>query len=71
LIKPRVRFNRRRTHRVFDVTVAEVPARAQLGCDALQKRPARLNWQQVSGGRDDTKLTVRYRDHAAPLRDAS
>jgi len=29
---------------MFDVAVAEVPVPAQLGRDALQKRPARLNW---------------------------
>ena len=50
--------------------VAEIPASAQLGHDAPQKRPARLNWQQVGGGRDDAKLTVRYRDHAPLVRDA-
>jgi len=57
-------IEQRRAHRLLDVAVAEVQARAQLGRDALQKRPARLNWQQVGGGRDDAKLTVRYRDHA-------
>jgi hypothetical protein len=63
-------IEQRRAHHLFDVAIAEVRAPAQLGRDALQKRPAPFNWQQVGGGRDDTKLTVRYRDHAAPLRDA-
>jgi hypothetical protein len=57
----------RRAHHLFDVAVAEIPTPAQLGDDAPQKRPARFNWQQVGGHRDDAKLTVRYRDHAALL----
>jgi hypothetical protein len=64
-------IEQRRAHHLFDVAVAEIPTPAQLGDDAPQKRPARLNWQQVRGGSDDAKLMVRYRDHAAPLvRDA-
>jgi hypothetical protein len=63
-------IEQRRAHHLFDVAIAEVPAPAQLGRDALQKRPARVNWQQVGGACDDAKLTVRYRDHAPLVRDA-
>jgi hypothetical protein len=62
-----VRLTDRAAPRLFDVAVAEIPTPAQLGHDAPQKRSARLNWQQIGGCRDDAKLTVRYRDHAAPL----
>jgi hypothetical protein len=51
---------------------ARAPRRARTGLidPASRRGIARLDWQQVGGGRDDAKLTVRYRDHAPLVRDA-